>query len=1016
MSINQIKESGIRLSLKDSQYKPKLDELNSKVEPILARTSNVLTNYTEHTLRHSLGIESVYDVLLDGDYTILTDKEKYLLIAATLLHDIGMVGNKEELSKMGYEAYRRNGHHNFSRDIIIREAPILGFNRTEASLIADIAAAHRKIPLDSLEESVASEIGDHIRLRLLGALLRFADELHITNDRSSELVVNIVQPDANSLQHHDRHLSIIGVSRNPKDRHKIMVSAIVNDWEAEKSMDELIQEITKKHAQVNQILNENSIVITDISKQYRNVGLVTKEVLLALSKSNFSTFELMEVLNHREGSTVARVVGSLADTSVIEPVSETPEQYQIKSDSFTFKAVFNNLKDTEKLIEFMQTSYVENNIVSIFDKIALEIYSNRVTGGDKEDRLQLIKNSPTVLNNLLNEQEMNDKFGQLDRSVILDLLILNGYMQDVAKNPILSKEEEIVLAMQNIQNNIHKNLGGFLRLVQHLNPESQQITREIMTEQIEKKKLENNNQQQNTITITSTVNKEDLPHTNFYSLYLASASSGEPFRIYKNINIKDFSIEGKEEKVGDLVSLEFRPNLPTVPFIEGDFWTEIQEDLPNRALHLKLKIKETAKTDFPYITRLSIFSQKLTNFDIECAPFASAKDHLKLQQVLHKIRELDYRRIYFESNDSENLITASCPTLIANVNRDRRKLIELIAELELKLTTQLTVPLNCDEKTLNSVIALREKINSEANLSEDQINDYIKEYENIIFNPKTTFINVELANQNGFVRNLLIHQSGWIKYSKFGFKPIDAKKAYEWHQVVKRQGAIKITTNVRQYTPLEFLNSLVENSKSNEFFKSLFDLLEINTNLDMLFKSSVEIDFNEPSGNLQVITVKITQVDGDWNIMESLYESNDFLNLVPIFEKFGNNDTALAYGYVLKGQYNEAIKLANSIIKQQIMSVAHMTKGLAYVGLGDNKKAFEAYLLGVNACGYEWYPQARDNLLEFIQKHKIPASDELANLEKLLSIKRKPLSPNKRCYCGSKKSFKKCHANVTNFN
>ncbi|WML26253.1 hypothetical protein [Neobacillus sp. OS1-33] len=138
-----------------------------------------------------------------------------------------------------------------------------------------------------------------------------------------------------------------------------------------------------------------------------------------------------------------------------------------------------------------------------------------------------------------------------------------------------------------------------------------------------------------------------------------------------------------------------------------------------------------------------------------------------------------------------------------------------------------------------------------------------------------------------------------------------------------------------------------------------------------------------------MITIKVTQADEDWNRMENLYISNDYLNLVPILEKFGNDDATLAYGYVLNGQFDEAIKLANSIIKQEIMSVAHMTKGLAYIGLGDNKKAYEAYLLGVDACGYEWYPVARDNLLEFIKKHNITASNEISNLEKLLSIKRK---------------------------
>jgi hypothetical protein len=62
--------------------------------------------------------------------------------------------------------------------------------------------------------------------------------------------------------------------------------------------------------------------------------------------------------------------------------------------------------------------------------------------------------------------------------VILDLLILNGFMQDVAKEPILSKAEEIVFAMTSIQNTLNRNLISFLQLVQHLNPESQKHQQE----------------------------------------------------------------------------------------------------------------------------------------------------------------------------------------------------------------------------------------------------------------------------------------------------------------------------------------------------------------------------------------------------------------------------------------------------------------------------------------------------------------------------------------------------------
>lgn len=504
-----------------------------------------------------------------------------------------------------------------------------------------------------------------------------------------------------------------------------------------------------------------------------------------------------------------------------------------------------------------------------------------------------------------------------------------------------------------------------------------------------------------------------MPHTDFYSLYVASTASGEPFRMFKDVRIKDFNIVGREEKVGDLVSLEFFPNQPTVPFIEGDFWAEIQEDIPNRALHVKIMTTETEKKDFPYITRLSLFSQNKAHFDIECSPYASATEHLYLQQILQKIRGLDYRRLYIESNGCKKLITSSCPSLYANIDNDRRDLIEQIAQLETKLNTRLTVPLNFDQSILKYVVAIKEKVD---NPNEQEKNKCIQEYEKKIFNPKTTLVNVELkAEQSSLIRNLIIHQTGWIKYSSFGGKPIDANKVYEWNQVIKRQGPIKTIANVREFGPVEFFNLLYKKAKESEIFKSIFDLLKVNKDRNLLLKSNIEIEFNEPKNNLQLVNIKITHADDDWNQMESLYKDKNYINLIPILEKFGNDDVTLAYGYVLDHQYDKAIDVANTVIKQDVKSVAHMTKGLAYVGKGDYRKAYEAYLLGVHVCAYDWYPTARENLLDFIKNNNISTSKELTNIEELLGVRRKPLNPNQKCYCGSKKTFKKCHANLKSF-
>ena len=483
--------------------------------------------------------------------------------------------------------------------------------------------------------------------------------------------------------------------------------------------------------------------------------------------------------------------------------------------------------------------------------------------------------------------------------------------------------------------------------------------------------------------------------------------------MYKNVAINDLNIEGKEEKVGDLVSIQFFPQQSTVPLLEGDFWAELREDIPNRALHLKIVTKEMVDSNLPYIARLSLFSSNKVNFEIDCSPYASGTEHLKLLNVIQKIQGLDYRRLYIDSDESEKLIVTSCPSINTTLSKERKELVEQIADLEEKLNTRLTVPLDFDHKTMDFVISLNKMVDS---LNKEDMYKCIQEYEKKISNPKTTLINVELiSTQKDLKRNLIMHQLGWLKYSSFGVN-LNRNKVYEWNQIIKRQDPIEIVTNVRGYNPNDFFNTLFETVKNSEFFNSFFKLLDVNTNLSLLLESKIEIVFNEPKDNIQLVNIKITDIDEDWNRMESLVREKDYINLIPILEKFGNDNATLAYCYALNQQYNEAIDLANSVIKQDIRSVAHLTRGLAYVGKGEYKMADEAYRLGVNICGVDWYPEARDNLVEFIKNNNIPYSEEITNIVKLLGAKRTPINLNKRCYCGSKKNIKKCHANLKNFN
>jgi hypothetical protein len=482
MAIRELKKSEIRESITNERYKAKLEELTIKVEPALTRTTNTLLNFTDHSLEHSLGVEKAYGIILNNNFTSLSDDEKFVLIAATLLHDIGMVGQQSDFQITDYDSFRRDAHQHFSKERIFSESLTLNLDPTDARIIADIAEAHRKVPFESLPESIAYGIGGQIRIRLLAALLRFADELHVTKERTNNFMTNILQPDEDSLKHHRRHEHITGVTHN--NENSIVISAYADDWEMEKLVEEMIGEIQSKLEQVRLIFEENEILIKEVILQLQCEDIITKEIFLILAKSPKTQEEIISNLPNRNPDVVKKVLSVLSTTRIIS-VNMDDLKYKLGSSERVCKIVFNALKKTDRILNFIQSDYLHNVIGDIFDNIALNIYGFRSSDGDREDRLLLVRNSPAVLDHLLNKQDMDPHFAHLDRSVIMDLIILNGFMQDITKNPSLLTDSETKFAMQAIQNNLHKELVPFLTFVENLQEEPQHIAQKMLQEQIE---------------------------------------------------------------------------------------------------------------------------------------------------------------------------------------------------------------------------------------------------------------------------------------------------------------------------------------------------------------------------------------------------------------------------------------------------------------------------------------------------------------------------------------------------
>ncbi len=198
---------------------------------------------------------------------------------ATLLHDVGMVGDSRFLNDADYGENIRSSHNQRSADFINDYRRDLGLDMKEADAIKRIVSSHRKVPLDSILEYESYGQGGDIRVRLLSALIRLADELDILEERAPYLVKEYLGISNESLIHHERHEVMTGINRINSS---ICIKAVAPNEKLENAIKEMFEEILKKHSEVNPILKSNNInvdeinIIIDASKIIEDEGKIIK--------------------------------------------------------------------------------------------------------------------------------------------------------------------------------------------------------------------------------------------------------------------------------------------------------------------------------------------------------------------------------------------------------------------------------------------------------------------------------------------------------------------------------------------------------------------------------------------------------------------------------------------------------------------------------------------------------------------------------------------------------------------
>ncbi len=173
-------------------------------------------DYTDHGMPHAERITYFASELLkEQEIVNLNSDEIYVLLMGCLLHDIGMgISENNILDNINpqtyYEFFNKNPtktkkefireyHHELSYSIIKKEfKKLLIPSEVYAEAIALIAKAHRKVELNNHDEYKIKFFvktgSEFLCLPYLGCIIRIADELDVTKDRISELVLKYHPP------------------------------------------------------------------------------------------------------------------------------------------------------------------------------------------------------------------------------------------------------------------------------------------------------------------------------------------------------------------------------------------------------------------------------------------------------------------------------------------------------------------------------------------------------------------------------------------------------------------------------------------------------------------------------------------------------------------------------------------------------------------------------------------------------------------------------------------------------
>ena len=358
-----------------------------EVTPILQGFITNFPEYTDHSINHSKTILGYVDHLLNTEVEKLNEDEAYILIMAGFLHDIGMCPTNEmkaniiesasfKESGKKFEDYLRDIHHKVSYQYVTtfwKELKIV--NQTYAEAIALVGMGHRKVELLDFElynpEFVVKSGSEFVCLPYLAGVLRLADELDITNDRTPELLYNQYFPSNRiSKAEWEKHKANYFVSFN-KPTIKITSKCFEKD---------LYYALLKQYNKIDEVIKYLQKIVYTLPQNERRLKIDFLKLEKAIKTSGFTpkeigfTFDLQNTINTFIGENIYKNKFVAIRESLQNAIDTCRYRKQLSKDSY-IPEISITLKEEKLIISDNGLGMDEFIVENYFAKLAKSYYT-----------------------------------------------------------------------------------------------------------------------------------------------------------------------------------------------------------------------------------------------------------------------------------------------------------------------------------------------------------------------------------------------------------------------------------------------------------------------------------------------------------------------------------------------------------------------------------------------------------------------------------------------------------------